>query len=176
MYLPVSSAKNAEFLDYTKHILVDNYKNNNYISDYIDRPVVGPIQKYFHTAMADDFHDTGPRSLHEFIYKDRHVTLTFYIQYGNQKNLMTLLDLLDHYDIRKAVFFFENRYINEHEFVIKRIQESGYVVKEWNNLNSYNESPYEPSIYKGIPLIQGKILKNVHTDRVAANFLDARIA
>ena len=167
MYLPMSSSQNAEFLDYAESILSDYYSNNIYLQDYLEKPVVKPIQGYLHSISSkNDITNLGPRPLQDYLYTDKDVVLTFYVQYGNQKYLTDLLDLLETYDIRKAVFFFEERYIDDHEFIIKKVQHSGYLVKTWTDLSSYDESPYHPSIYKNISLIQSNMLAEVNEDRI----------
>ena len=176
MYLPISSSQNAEFLDYAESILLDHYSKNKYIQDYLDTPVVKPIQGYLHSISSNnDITNLGPRPLQDYLSMDKDVVLTFYVQYGNQKYLLDLLDLLETYDIRKAVFFFEQRYIDDHEFIIKKVQHSGYLIKPWMDLSSYDESPYHPSVYKNISLIQSNILTEVNKDRIAANFLNVAV-
>ena len=107
--------------------------------------------------------------------KDKYVTLTFYVAYGNQKYLMDLLDMLDQYNVKKAVFFVEGRYQFDHPYSMKRIEHMGYDIKTWTDLKHYNEQPYQPSVYKDVPLIQASILSNVSKDRVGANFLNGAL-
>ena len=83
----------------------------------------------------------GPRQMQDNTH--HYVTLTFYVEYGNQQRLPDLLNLLDQYHINKAVFLVEKKFMDDHEFLIKRIQASGYVVHPWNNLSGYNDRNYQ---------------------------------
>jgi parallel beta-helix repeat protein len=64
--------------------------------------------------------------------------------------------------------------MSEHEFVIKRIQDSGYLVKPWSNLSAYDRN-YKPTIYRNMALIQGELLSNMSKDSTAKDFLDATL-
>jgi parallel beta-helix repeat protein len=93
------------------------------------------------------------------------------VQYGNQQDLIPLLDLLHKYNVGKAAFFVEKRFIDDNEFVISRIKSQGYSVGEWADLDGYgNNTAYAPTIYRGIPLIESEVLSNVHKDRDAIEF------
>ena len=179
MYLPMSSHRNTEFLNYIDYHFLNYYKHNSFIQQFIDKPVVQPIEHSFNGLAADNgnyqqiANELGPRQMQDN-NTNHHVTLTFYVQYGNQQRLLDLLDLLDDYGINKAVFFFEKKYMDEHEFVIKRIQDSGYLVKPWSNLSEY-ERNYKPTIYRNMSLIQSEILNNVSRDSIASHFLDATL-
>lgn len=179
MYLPMSSHRNTEFLNFMNYLFVNYYKHNSFVQQYIDKPLVKPIENSFKGLTSGDSNyqqianELGPRQMQD--NNTRHyVTLTFYVQYGNQQRLLDLLDLLDHYGINKSVFFFEKKYMDEHGFVINRIQYSGYLVKPWSNLSGYDRN-YKPTIYTNVPLIQSKILSSVHKDRIAKDFLDAAL-
>lgn len=181
MYLPMSSTRNTEFLNFMTYLFGNYYKHDSFVQQYIDKPLVKPIENSFNRLTSGDSNyqqianELGPRQMQDN-NTSHYVTLTFYVQYGNQQRLLELLDLLDHYGINKSVFFFEKKYMNEHEFVIKRIQYSGYLVKPWTNLSGYGyEKNYTPTIYRNMSLIQSKILTNVHKDRIAKDFLDAAL-
>ena len=172
MYLPISSDDNAEFIEYIKHIGTDFYNHNQYVQQLIHKPITQPIQ----AAIEEDIavHYTGPRPIDTG--ENRNVTLTFYLQYGNQKYLTPLLDLLDKYDIRKAVFFVEPRYQFDHPYAMKRIEHMGFDIKPWTDLKQYGQAPYYPSVYKDIPLKQDSILSSVYKLRIAANFLNSAVS
>ncbi|MDQ6862704.1 MAG: right-handed parallel beta-helix repeat-containing protein [Thermoproteota archaeon] len=179
MYLPMSSHRNTEFLNYIDYLFVNYYKHNSFVQQYIDKPLVKPIENSFNGLAADNgnykqiSNELGPRQMQDN-NTNHHVTLTFYVENGNQQRLLDLLDLLDHYGVNKAVFFFEKKYMDEHEFVIKRIQDSGYLVKPWSNLSEYDRN-YKPTIYRNMALIQSEILSNVSKDSIASHFLDVAL-
>lgn len=181
MYLPMSSYKNSEFLGYVNYLFVKGYKQNDYIQQYIDKPIVQPVGKYFAEFLSNGAdiqrqiiaNALGPRLLHDNTHHN--VTLTFYVEYGNQQRLPDLLNLLDQYHINKAVFLVEKKFMNDHEFLIKRIQDSGYVIHTWNNLSGYNDRNYPVTIYQNMPLSGSKLLSVVHKDRDAMEFLNAAL-
>ena len=173
MYLPVTSYKNSEFLNYINYLFTKGYKDSYYIQQYIDKPIVQPVGKYLAGLLASGTnltYELGPRQMQNDI--NHYVTLTFYVQYGNQQRLFDLLDLLDQYHVNKAVFFVEKRFMDEHEFIIKRIQASGYVVNPWNDLSGYNDRNYRPTVYQNVNLDGSELLSNVHKDRDAIEFLN----
>ena len=47
MYLPMSSHKNTQFLNYIDYHIVNYYKHNSFIQQFIDKPVVKPIENSF---------------------------------------------------------------------------------------------------------------------------------
>jgi parallel beta-helix repeat protein len=177
MYLPVTSYKNSEFLNYINYLFVKGYKHSDFIQQYIDKPIVQPVGKYLTGLLASgakqSTYELGPRLMQNDI--NHYVTLTFYVQYGNQQRLFDLLDLLDQYHVNKAVFFVEKRFMDEHEFIIKRIQASGYVVNTWNDLSGYNDRNYRPTVYQNVDLEGSKLLSNVNKDRDAKEFLNAAL-
>jgi mannuronan 5-epimerase len=177
MYLPMSSYKNSEFLNYVNYLFVKGYKQSDYIQQYIDKPIVQPVGKYFAELLTNGttqrINDLGPRQIQDNTH--HYVTLTFYVEYGNQQRLPDLLDLLDHYHINKAVFLVEKRFMHEHEFLIKRIQDSGYVIHTWNNLTGYNDRNYPATVYQNMALSGSGLLSIVHKDRDAKEFLNAAL-
>jgi hypothetical protein len=54
MYLPMSSHRNTEFLNYINYHFVNYYKHNSFVQQFIDKPLVKPIEKYFNDALAAD--------------------------------------------------------------------------------------------------------------------------
>ena len=58
MYLPMSSYKNSEFLNYVNYLFVKGYKQSDYIQQYIDKPVVQPVGKYFAELLQWYHHPT----------------------------------------------------------------------------------------------------------------------
>ena len=173
MYLPISSEQNADFLEFIKHFGTDFYNDNQYVQEYIHKPIVRPIQAEIEESRA--IFETGPRPLDDLYGEKRNVTLTFYVAYGNTKYLSDLLDMLDQYHIPKAVFFVEDRWAADHGYAIQRMKYMGYDVHSWKDLKHYDEEPYLPSSYKGVLLTQNNILSNVTKDRVGANFLNAAL-
>src|SRR5690606_35843604 len=73
-------------------------------------------------------------------------------------------------NVGKAVFFMEQRYLNDHEFVAKRITDQGYLIKIWDDLSGYGSPGYYPTIYRGIPLVENEVLSQVQKDRDAIEF------
>ena len=173
MYLPISSEQNADFLEFIKHFGTDFYNDNQYVQEYIHKPIVRPIQAEIEESRA--IYATGPRPLDDLYGDKRNVTLTFYVAYGNTKYLSDLLDMLDEYRIPKAVFFVEDRWALDHGYAIQRMKYMGYDVHSWKDLKHYDEEPYQASSYKGVLLTQNNILSNVTKDRVGANFLNAAL-
>jgi hypothetical protein len=53
MYLPMSSHRNTEFLNYVNYHLVTYYKHNSFVQQYIDKPLSRPIERYFNGLAAD---------------------------------------------------------------------------------------------------------------------------
>ena len=177
MYLPMSSYKNSEFLNYVNYLFVKGYKQSDYIQQYIDKPVVQPVGKYFAELLngttTQRIYDLGPRQMQDNTH--HYVTLTFYVEYGNQQRLPDLLNLLDQYHINKAVFLVEKKFMDDHEFLIKRIQASGYVIHTWNNLSGYNDRNYQATVYQNMALSGSGLLSVVHKDRDAKEFLNAAL-
>jgi parallel beta-helix repeat protein len=173
MYLPISSNRNAEFLDYAEYIAMTHYNENDFLQNNINNQLVQP-------AMAELENlgivqgtpvklNVGQRQVYD-LGTSHKVTLTFYVQYGNQQNLLPLLDLLHEYGLQKAVFFMEERYLEEHEFVAQRIRDQGYTIKIWHDLDSYNEPGYSPTVYRGVPLVENEVLSLAQKDRDASEF------
>lgn len=176
MFLPLSSSRNLEFLNYMWSILKKNYENSGFIQKYFQEPIIKPLAQSLKNI--DEVKNSNPKldvgqQQSDTPYQHR-VILTFYVQYGNQQNLSALIDLLIENHINKAVFFIEKKYMDEHEFVIKEIQSQGYLVKIWTNLDRY-DSKYPPTIFKKIPLIESDVLSKVNTDRDAIDLFRAAI-
>jgi parallel beta-helix repeat protein len=165
MYLPVSSTRNAEFLDYLDYSAKEAYDSNDFLKNSIT-----PVATQLGLGPAAPLPNVGPRVLYDSSAPSA-VTLTFYVQYGNQENLLPLLDLLDNYNVTKAVFFMEDRYLQEHDFVAKRIEDQGYVIKTWDDLSGYKAPGYLPSVYRGVPLVENEILGQTGKDRDAMEFI-----
>ncbi|AIF84453.1 parallel beta-helix repeat (two copies) [Candidatus Nitrososphaera evergladensis SR1] len=165
MYLPVSSNRNAEFIDYLGYSAKKAYNNNDFLKNNIT-----PIATQLGLGPAPPLPNVGPRILYDPSMPST-VTLTFYVQYGNQENLLPLLDLLQNYNVSKAVFFIEDRFLKEHDFVAKRIQDQGYVIKTWDDLSGYKAAGYLPSVYRGVPLVENEILGQTGRDRDAMEFI-----
>ncbi len=173
MYLPIPSNRNIEFLDYVEYIAKTTYKNDEFLQNYLDKPVVQPVAAQLGVIGLGT--NTSPQMNvgQRVLYDDdttHAVTLTFYVQYGNQQNLLALLDTLHEYNVDKAVFFIEQRYLNDHEFVAKRITDQGYLIKIWDDLSGYGSAGYYPTIYRGIPLVENEVLSRVQKDRDAIEF------
>ncbi|HXG06956.1 MAG TPA: right-handed parallel beta-helix repeat-containing protein [Nitrososphaera sp.] len=174
MYLPIPSARNIEFLDYLEFTARTTYENNEFLQNNVDRQLVQPVAAQLDAIGIID-QDTpallnvGQRVMYEDDTQHA-VTLTFYVQYGNQQNILALLDTLYEYDLDKAVFFIEQRYLNDHEFVGRRIADQGYVIKIWEDLSGYGSPGYYPTIYRGIPLVENEVLSKVEKDRDAIEF------
>lgn len=174
MYLPIPSSRNIEFLDYAEYTAKTTYANNEFLQNNVDKQLVQPVAAQLEgIGLVQDEQpklNVGQRVQ----YDDdtvHSVTLTFYVQYGNQQNLLTLLDTLHDYQVDKAVFFMEPRFINDHEFVVKRITDQGYVIRAWDNLDSYGSAAgYNPTVYRGIALVENEVLSQVHKDRDAIEF------
>lgn len=170
MYLPIPSSRNIEFLDYVEYIAKTTYENNELLQNNLDKPVVQPIAAQL--GVIGFGSDTLPQLNvgQRVLYNDditHNVTLTFYVQYGNQQNLLALLDTLHEYNVDKAVFFIEQRYLDDHEFVAKRITDQGYLIKIWDDLSGYGSAGYYPTTYRGIPLVENEVLNRVQKDRDA---------
>src|SRR5690348_866826 len=93
MYLPMSSHRNTEFLNFIIYLFVNSYKHNSPVQQYIDKPLVKPIENFFNGFTSGDSNyqqiasELGPRQMQD--NNTRHyVTLTFYVQYGNQQRLL----------------------------------------------------------------------------------------
>jgi len=176
-YLPISSNRSAEFIDYADYLLKKEYSQNDFIQQHVHIPLVesfsGDTEKI--DVIDESLHtvNVGQRQISA---DDRvhNVLLTFYVQYGNQEHLIPLLDLLNKYHLQKAIFFIEKRYMDDHEFIIKRIQNQGYQVKLWENLDGY-DLHYPPTVYKKIPLIASEILTRVSKDRDAMHLFQVAL-
>lgn len=174
MYLPIPSSRNIEFLDYAEYTAKNTYANNEFLQNNVDKQLVQPVAAQLQViGLAPE--DQSPLNVGQRVLYDDNimhsVTLTFYVQYGNQENLLALLDTLHEHQVDKAVFFIEQRYLNDHEFVAKRIADQGYVIKTWDNLDSYGLSAgYNPTIYRGIALVENEVLSQVNKDRDAVEF------
>lgn len=169
MYLPVSSNKNAEFIDYIDYSAREAYDSNGFLQGHV-APIVDPIVDKLGLGPAPPLPNAGPRVMYDPNMPST-VTLTFYVQYGNQENLLPLLDLLHDYNVTKAVFFIEDRFLKEHDFVAKRIEDQGYAVKTWADLSGYHAPGYLPSTYRGVPLVENEILGQTGKDRDAIEFV-----
>ncbi|HEX7034018.1 MAG TPA: right-handed parallel beta-helix repeat-containing protein [Nitrososphaera sp.] len=183
MYLPIPSSRNIEFLDYLEFTARTTYENSEFLQNNLDEPLVQPVAAQLDSQLLDAIGmdvigigrstppqlNVGQRVLYEDDIQHA-VTLTFYVQYGNQQNLLTLLDTLHEYDVDKAVFFIEQRYLNDHEFVAKRITDQGYLIKIWDDLSGYGSPGYYPTTYRGIPLVENEVLSQVEKDRDALEF------
>lgn len=165
MYLPVSSSRNAEFIDYLGYSAKEAYNNNEFLQNSI-----APIADQLGFGPPAPPLNAGPRILYDPSMPST-VTLTFYVQYGNQENLLPLLDLLHNYNVTKAVFFMEDRYLKEHDFVAKRIEDQGYLIKTWDDLSGYKAPGYLPTVYRGVPLVENEILGQTGRDRDAMEFI-----
>lgn len=165
MYLPVSSNRNAEFIDYLRYSAEKAYNGNEFLKNNLT-----PIATQLGLGPATVPPNVGPRILYDPSMPST-VTLTFYVQYGNQGNLLSLLDLLHDYNVNKAVFFIEERFQKEHDFVVKRIQDQGYVIKTWDDLSGYKAPGYHPTVYRGVPLVENEILGQTGKDRDAMEFI-----
>jgi parallel beta-helix repeat protein len=166
MYLPISSSRNAEFLDYIDFSAKKAYDSNQFLKNNFS-----PIATQLGLGPTALPINAGPRILYDNGTAPSTVTLTFYVQYGNQENLLSLLDLLHEHKIGKAVFFIEERYLKDHDFVAKRIQDQGYVIKTWDDLSSYNAPGYHPTVYRGVHLVENEILGQTGKDRDAIEFV-----
>lgn len=185
MYLPVSSSRNAQFVDYLNYLAKKEYATNDFLQNNVDGSIIKPVYASLKSVgIVQD--QVAPPNMGQRVLNDQSnpnkVTLTFYVQYGNQQNLIPLLDLLQQYKIGKAAFFIEKRFIDDNEFVIKRIQSQGYSVNVWQDLDGY-DSEYAPTVYRGIPLVESEVLSTVHKDRdaielyrIALHYYDASIA
>lgn len=174
MYLPIPSSRNIEFIDYAEYTAKTIYENNEFLRNSLDKPVVQPVAAQL-AAMGivqkgSPQLNVGQRVQYEDGDVEHAVTLTFYVQYGNQQHLLSLLDMLHEYNVGKAVFFMEQRYLNDHEFVAKRITDQGYLIKIWDDLSGYGSPGYYPTIYRGIPLVENEVLSQVQKDRDAIEF------
>ncbi|HVX03468.1 MAG TPA: right-handed parallel beta-helix repeat-containing protein [Nitrososphaera sp.] len=169
MYLPVSSSRNAEFIDYVEYSAKEMYDSNTFLQNHL-APVVEPIVDQLGLGPASPLPNAGPRVLYDPNMPST-VTLTFYVQYGNQENLLPLLDLLHDYNVTKAVFFIEERFLKDHDFVAKRIEEQGYTIKTWDDLSGYHAPGYLPTTYRGVPLVENEILAQTSKDRDAIEFV-----
>jgi parallel beta-helix repeat protein len=165
MYLPVSSSRNAEFIDYLGYSAKEAYDGNEFLKNSIT-----PIADQLGLGPPAPLPNVGPRILYDPSMPST-VTLTFYVQYGNQQNLLSLLDMLHDYNVTKAVFFMEDRYLKEHDFVAKRIEDQGYLIKTWDDLSGYKGPGYLPTVYRGVPLVENEILGQTGRDRDAMEFV-----
>jgi parallel beta-helix repeat protein len=170
MYLPIQSAKNEDFLNYVQYSAKNAYNDNQLVKDVLS-PIVGRQQV---TGTSNASLDLGPRTLLDENGSST-VTLTFYVRYGNQQDLIQLLDLLQEHKVGKAVFFVEERYLNDHYFVAKRISDQGYIVKTWSDLSAYNAPGYSPTVYRGITLTENEILSQGGTDSDTMQFVRAAL-
>jgi len=172
VFLPLSSNRNSEFLDYMGSLIKKEYKSNDFIQKNIQEPIVKPLSDNLEHVGLIDNPNPGPNTgQRQSETNQKHqVILTFYVEYGNQQNLPALMDLLVENHINKAVFFIEKRFMDEHEFIVKWIQSQGYLVKTWTNLDGY-DSIYSPTVFKGIPLVESEVLTRVNTDRDAVELL-----
>lgn len=172
MYLPIPSNKNIEFMDYLEYTAKATYEDNDFLQNSLDKQLVQPVAAQLDIiGLGQDA--SAPNVGQRILYDDNithTVTLTFYVQYGNQKNLLSMLDLLEEYKVDKAIFFMEQRYLDEHEFVARRITDQGYVIKPWNDLSGYGSPGYYPTVYRGIPLVENEVLGQVQKDRDAIEF------
>ncbi len=174
MYLPLPSNRNIEFLDYIEYTAKTTYENNEFFQNNIDMQLVQPVAAQLEVIGVDLQSDPPLNVGQRMLYDDdivHSVTLTFYVQYGNQQHLLQLLDTLHEYKLDRAVFFMEQRYLNDHEFVAKRITNQGYVIKTWDDLSGYGSAAgYQPTTYRGIPLVENEVLSQVQKDRDAIEF------
>ncbi len=53
MDLPMSSHRNTEFMNYINSHFVTYYKHKSSVQQYIDMPLVKPIEKYFNGLASD---------------------------------------------------------------------------------------------------------------------------
>lgn len=173
MYLPISSNRNAEFLDYAEYVATTHYNENDFLQENVDgqlvRPAVAELENLGIVQGTPAKLNVGQRQVYDDGASHR-VTLTFYVQYGNQQNLLPLLDLLHEHGLEKAVFFMEERYLKEHEFVAQRIRDQGYTIKIWQDLDAYDAPGYSPTAYRGVPLVENEVLSVVQKDRDASEF------
>ena len=175
MYLPLSSSRNTQFVDYVSYVAKNEYATNAFLQNNVESAIVKPASEslksigFLPSSLPPQ--NVGQRVLTDKADQPNKVTLAFYVQYGNQQDLIPLLNLLHNYKVDKAVFFIEKRFIDDNEFVISRIKSQGYSVNIWADLNGYgNNTAYAPTIYRGIPLVESEVLSNVHKDRDAIEF------
>ncbi|NWG37571.1 right-handed parallel beta-helix repeat-containing protein [Nitrososphaera sp.] len=165
LVLPVSSSKNADFLQYARNIITDEYKPGGSLSPLV--PVMSSIEPFLSTK--HELH-TGPRVLADGSENPRQVTLTFYVEYGNHLELPQLVEILREYGVKKAVFFVEKSYMSARPFMIQTLEYNGYKVEAWENVGAYDRE-YAPTVFLGVPLIGSELLLNVQRDNNAASFL-----
>jgi parallel beta-helix repeat protein len=178
LLLPFSSQNNADFMNLAKYFIQDQYKSNPSLQQIVDSQSAGPIKdSIIDKIIANDnanFGSLGPRAIAEEYTNPGHVTLTFYVQYGNQENLLDLIDLLRSYDLKKAVFFVEKSFADDRPLLVEAMKQNGYTVSTWQNLTEYSRE-YPPSVYRGIALTDKAILSNTQRDSNAAAFLDVAV-
>lgn len=51
--IPMLSHRNTQFLNYITYLLVNYYKHNSLVQQYIDKPLARPIEKYFDGLATD---------------------------------------------------------------------------------------------------------------------------
>jgi len=172
MILPLSSQHNADFLTYTKHVLLTEYEQNGYAQQYFDRSFVKPASMLFSSMLMDNPDGKialGPRHMHG--NATHYVTLTFYVEYGNHQYLPDLLNLLHQYNIDKAVFFVEKDFIQDRPFAIETIKHHEYIVNNWNNVTGYDRN-YAPTVFQGVPLSDREMLSHIKRDYITSDFFD----
>jgi parallel beta-helix repeat protein len=169
MYLPMQSTKNEDFLNYVRYTAKNAYNNNSLVKDVL-APIVGQQE----TGTSNASLEFGPRILSDQNMSST-VTLTFYVQYGNQQHLIPLLDLLQQYKVGKAVFFIEEGFLNDHYFIAKRISDQGYLVKTWKDFGAYDAPNYSPTVYRGITLAENEILSQGGTDGDTMQFVNTAL-
>jgi parallel beta-helix repeat protein len=175
LLIPLQGAQNNEIVEYIKHVFRHDYDNNIFLQQYINKPIVTPIEETIldlnnNTEHKLEKYNLGPQ-IHNY-GKWYNVTLTFYLEYGNNQYLSDLLDLLYEYKIHKAVFFIDKTYAKENPVKIMTIKYDGYLVRDWKVTGKY-DNDYYPTIFDGIILQDKLILNKTKSDYDAASFLES---
>ncbi|TLX93742.1 MAG: right-handed parallel beta-helix repeat-containing protein [Thaumarchaeota archaeon] len=178
LLLPIQGQQNKQFIGFLLDVFRHGYENSTVVQRYIDKPIVTPIKEEIDaminkTDQGLQTYSIGPQILDSS--KESSVTLTFYVEYGNNRYLPDLLDLLYKYKIDKAVFFLDKKYSHENPFMVKRIQYNGYIVHGWQTIGKYDKD-YPPTTFDGTILADKEILARAKNDRDASSFLQTAIS
>src|SRR5581483_3946422 len=125
--------QSTDFFNYVNYVLRSAYDHNYYIHNYVGQAFIEPISRSLSIIYNNNDANNhrlnylvGPRTTYDN-HTNHYVTLTFYIRYGNQQHLPDLLNLLYKYNIDKAVFLVDQKYVDTHPYIINTLRYAGYV-------------------------------------------------
>lgn len=174
LLLPLPGSQNKQFVGFLSDIFKHTYDTNKVIQQYVDKPLVSPMREQIGSLVNDSNLKLEEYSLGPLIHvspKLNNVTLTFYVEYGNNQYVQDLLDLLYKYHVPKAVFFLDKTYANENPLIIQRIHYDGYQIHDWQKIGEFDKD-YPPTVFDEVPLSAQEILNKTKNDRDAVSFLD----